>query len=85
MLVLYNMMGVVRLWIISFMYLICSWKRVFRFGWFDLHMRGCRICKLTGRLPLCCGGGGVVFGGWLGELCYCVAASETDFDVCVLE
>jgi len=27
----------------------------------------------------------VVVGGWLGELCYCIAASETDFDVCVLE
>jgi len=25
----------------------------------------------------------VVAGGWFGELCYCVAAFVTDFDVCV--
>jgi len=64
------------------MYLMCSWKRVFRFGWFGPRMK---VCRFTGQTvdPTFVVGWDVVAGGWFCELCYRVAAFVTDFDVCV--
>ena len=36
---------------------MCSWKRVFRFGWFDPHTRGCRFYRSNSRPHFCCGVG----------------------------
>ena len=64
------------------MYLMCPWKRVFRFR---LVWPIYEVADFTGQTvePTFVVGWDVVAGGWFGDLCYCVAASVSDFDVCV--
>ena len=37
------------------MCLICSWKQIFKLGWFGPHTIGCKKCKLVGKLHICYG------------------------------
>jgi hypothetical protein len=79
------MLGVGRLWIISFYVSDMLLELGLHVGASLTHIRevACFTCQRVD--PTFVVGLGVVVWDMFGELCYCVAAFVTDFDVCVSE
>ena len=66
------------------MYLICSWKHMFRLGLFVLHMIG-RMCSiLADKFPIYCGRNIVALRG-SDDFGYGNSASESSPNICVFE
>jgi hypothetical protein len=83
MLIVQDMLGVGRLWTISFYVSDVLLETGLYVAAYLTHIR--EVADFTGQIvdPTFVVGWDVVAGGWFGDLCYCVAASVTDFDVCV--
>jgi len=77
------MLGIGRLWTVSFYAPDVFLKPGLQVPAGLTHIR--EVAGFTGQTvdPPFVVGWGIVAGGWFGDLCYCVAASVTDFDVCV--
>jgi len=83
MLIVQDTFGVGRLWTISFYVSDVLLEAGCQVSAGLTHIR--EVAGFTGQIvdPTFVVGWDVVAGGWFGELCYCVAAFVTDFDVCV--
>ena len=77
------MLGVGRLWTISFYVPDVFLEPCSQVLAGLTHIR--EVAGFTGKTvdPTFVVGWDVVAGGWFGDLCYCVAAFVTGFDVCV--